>query len=1099
MSNENLVLNGGFEGNWWRETHSGQEYGEIFVPENWVAFWDEAKGRPEMQVINKEPPFLDPPRIREGNRALKFFTFYRIHDAGVYQTVATKANSRYALSFMAHAWSSGEDDPYNSDDAPGAWAAVEGISGLTDAQRNFTFRVGVDLTGGTDPFADTVNWGTGAHIYNVYKPVPTLEFVATGPRTTVFLRSSVLWPLKHCDAYFDDVVLVETAPGPEPNPIDYTVVVELLPQDATLGEKMYVLEQTHLARRTMLQSADDAARLVAPGRPDSCVNVWARDRWPGDIADYLHQRGVVNINFFEFCTEIPETGGKLGPHVLRATSDIALTYNAPVVKLAGDWGLANRYSGLVIGRHAVEYAVQGDYIAGKSPQQATNEFMAGQLPIINANPLIKYWEGPNEPVFTSPDGLAWYAQFEIERINKLAEIGKKAVIGNFSTGTPQLSWWPAFLPAIAHGLANGAILGLHEYSCPWMWWMTGEHQVNPEEDEGDEGWATLRYRKVYRQYLEPAGLGNIPLVITEAGIDPGVNPRPGGTPAGTWSQLGDFWRTHDGRPDTAQYYFEQLRWYEEELKKDTYVLGATVFTWGNFGGAWQPFDVAETQVAQLLGTHWAQEPEIAIADVRAQLATNQASPWYPWQQRTLSEITHVFVHHSAGVSSSNLDTVESIATYHTSPTGKNRPGICYTYVIGADGTIWYVSDIENVVFSQGSETYPGDENRFGMGCCLLGNFTAGREPTAEQMQALEALIAFIESDLGRPLKVWGHKDVAPTQCPGDSWPWKPEWGRHAPQPPTVDFVVGVHSAPVPFPTISIDALVRRLQSLRINEYKLLDDGNPANVDLIRALLQNNIMPIVRMFQQGQFPGRLAPPLMVRARVLYDAGVRLFEIGNEPNLTGEWADGMYPIAGWQDTTMVNMIAANWWADATEMISWGGKTAFYAMAPTERGGVNQLYSSVMWERRLLDWIAANKKQQMTQFLQEGKVWLAVHTSPFSRPFNYNPVQPWGVDDMCLLGYEPLQAYFQQKFGIVPLTISTEGGTYSPSHMEELGWDPPYNLDTWGSYVWQMHDFLEQRGTLQSMLSWVFSDEGSPWWPNCGWYDANGNPRTPVTARL
>ena len=53
-----------------------------------------------------------------------------------------------------------------------------------------------------------------------------------------------------------------------------------------------------------------------------------------------------------------------------------------------------------------------------------------------------------------------------------------------------------------------------------MWWMTGKYQVNPDEDQGDEGWTTLRYRKVYRQFLIPSGLGSVPLVITECGIDP---------------------------------------------------------------------------------------------------------------------------------------------------------------------------------------------------------------------------------------------------------------------------------------------------------------------------------------------------------------------------------------------------------------------------------------------------------------------------------------------------------------------------------------------------------------------------------------------------
>ena len=90
------LQNPSFEGGWTRETHSGQEYGEIFVPEGWTAFWREGApvphdptnlngyGRPEMKVIQRGAPYDNPPRIAEGNKAAQLFTFYRIHDAGYY-------------------------------------------------------------------------------------------------------------------------------------------------------------------------------------------------------------------------------------------------------------------------------------------------------------------------------------------------------------------------------------------------------------------------------------------------------------------------------------------------------------------------------------------------------------------------------------------------------------------------------------------------------------------------------------------------------------------------------------------------------------------------------------------------------------------------------------------------------------------------------------------------------------------------------------------------------------------------------------------------------------------------------------------------------
>jgi hypothetical protein len=303
---------------------------------------------------------------------------------------------------------------------------------------------------------------------------------------------------------------------------------------------------------------------------------------------------------------------KLGAHVLRAAPDLGAFIQArpAVVKFVGDWGMAKDVpSGiLVIGAKAGSYDAQLQGNSGKTPLQAARQYVQDMLATYQSNPLIKYWEGHNEPAWSNLEEMGWYAQFEIERMKLMAQHGLKCVIGNFATGTPPLELWPAFVPALQAARQYEALLGLHEYSCPWMWWMTGKHQLNPNEDQGDEGWTTLRYRKVYRRYLIPNGLGDVPLVITECGIDPLVNPKPSGAPSGTWKQLGNFWASHDNEPDQADYYFRQLVWYDKELQKDPYVVGATIFTWGNFGGAWAEFDVAGTDVSKKLVAYVKTDP-----------------------------------------------------------------------------------------------------------------------------------------------------------------------------------------------------------------------------------------------------------------------------------------------------------------------------------------------------------------------------------------------------------------------------------------------------------------------------------------------------------
>jgi len=295
---------------------------------------------------------------------------------------------------------------------------------------------------------------------------------------------------------------------------------------------------------------------------------------------------------------------KLGAHVIRSAADLGDYIGAKpaVVKFVGDWGMSAQVPVrvLVVGRkHQSDYDAQHQYTAGLSPATAAERFYSDQISTYLANPLVEYWEGHNEPVWNTHAEMAWYAQFEIERMRLMADAGRKCIIGNFATGSPDMQLWSSFVSACAEGKKHEAILGLHEYSCPWMWWMTGDHQVDPSEDQGDEGWTTLRYRKVYRYYLQPNDAA-IPLVITECGIDPLVRPLPEGSPSGTWRGLGDFWRDHDGEPDKADYYFRQLVWYDQELQKDDYVIGATVFCWGNYGIPWSKFDVAGSEVAKKL-------------------------------------------------------------------------------------------------------------------------------------------------------------------------------------------------------------------------------------------------------------------------------------------------------------------------------------------------------------------------------------------------------------------------------------------------------------------------------------------------------------------
>jgi len=475
-----------------------------------------------------------------------------------------------------------------------------------------------------------------------------------------------------------------------------------------------------------------------------------------------------------------------------------------------------------------------------------------------------------------------------------------------------------------------------------MWWMTGGYQISPDENEGDEGWTTLRYRKVYRQYLIPAGLV-IPLAITECGLDPLVNPKPLGCEGGTWSQLGPYWAANPDSlirytGDPALYYFQQLEWYAKELQKDPYVVGATIFCMGNWGGAWQDFDIAGTGVATRL----------------IEYARANPCPLFSW-------------HDYAG---------------------------------------------------EGEETPPLPE-----------------EPPASS--------------------------VTP---------------------------IGVHMAPILAPPSDQAFWLGELVKLGVTDVKLLDAVSDGNLGWIARLRDAGIRPIVRLYKAQQFPGRLDGELIERVSALAAVGATYVEIGNEPNLDCEWPEADQWRVDWHNVLSVATVASSWYADAEAVIARGGKPAFYAMAPTDRNGTNQLYSSIEWQKGIIGWLAANRYQQVRDWIASGKVWLAVHSSPFSRALNYDP---WTIpDDMCMRGYQVHQAIVEKAFGLVPETISTECGTFSPEHMQFLQWYTypgglPLTEANYASCTLAMYKWAAARGL--PVCTWILTDQGVAdlRWKDNGWY--------------
>jgi len=160
------------------------------------------------------------------------------------------------------------------------------------------------------------------------------------------------------------------------------------------------------------------------------------------------------------------------------------------------------------------------------------------------------FEGYNE---IPDEQAAAYCQFEHERVISMHVLGLRSVVGNWSVGTPDMPVWATYQPLL-DVLRDGDLVGLHEY------WVDTEDIRNP--------WHCARWQLV-------RALQGVPLVVTECGRDV-VEGR------GHAGWIGYV---------TAEPYLEELRAYDALLCQYPNVVGATVFTLGQFASQWRWFDV----------------------------------------------------------------------------------------------------------------------------------------------------------------------------------------------------------------------------------------------------------------------------------------------------------------------------------------------------------------------------------------------------------------------------------------------------------------------------------------------------------------------------
>jgi len=132
-----------------------------------------------------------------------------------------------------------------------------------------------------------------------------------------------------------------------------------------------------------------------------------------------------------------------------------------------------------------------------------------------------------------------------------------------------------------------------------------------------------------------------------------------------------------------------------------------------------------------------------------------------YKTRLMSSVDTVIVHHAAVDIAGTERDIVAIARYHVEKHG--WPGIGYHYVVARDGTVYKTNPITAISY------HAAGSNVRSIGVCLAGDLNKAR-PTPQQVEAVKGLVQELQKQLGKPLRLLGHGEVYPTDCPG-------KWGR----------------------------------------------------------------------------------------------------------------------------------------------------------------------------------------------------------------------------------------------------------------------------------------------------------------------------------
>lgn len=255
----NLLQNPGFEDPYAKQccqTDLSKYYpntpiAEVQVAWGWNAWWLQPDQDPQHPGAGGNPSWHRPEwrnancgsvcanRVHSGNDAQKYFTFWSVHDAGMYQQVSgVTPGALLRFSVYMQAWST------NSNYGP------------SDHSQTMGMRVGIDPFGGTDAFSPNIIWSDPFDTYDAWG-LYSIEATAGSGTVTVFTRSTPHYGNQHNDIYVDDASLVvvdnsntggganvqPNNPPPAPAPTAVPSPVPGFPYVVVYGDNYYRIAQ----------------------------------------------------------------------------------------------------------------------------------------------------------------------------------------------------------------------------------------------------------------------------------------------------------------------------------------------------------------------------------------------------------------------------------------------------------------------------------------------------------------------------------------------------------------------------------------------------------------------------------------------------------------------------------------------------------------------------------------------------------------------------------------------------------------------------------------------------------------------------------------